>query len=195
MADVKFSQYAKNAGIGYRAAWNRYKAGRIEGAWQDEHGTIHVPDPASALAPKAAVYARVSSHTQKEDLERQAQRMIDYALARGLQVVSVTKEVASGADDSRPKLSKLLASEDWGTLVVEHRDRLTRVGFNWFDVLLSRQGRRIDVANLAQEQTSDLMDDFLSIIYSFTARLYGLRGSRNRSRKLIAALEDEAAGI
>ncbi|QTG83059.1 IS607 family transposase [Arthrobacter crystallopoietes] len=191
---MKLAQYAKKVGIGYRAAWNRYKAGRIEGAWQDEHGTIHVPDPASSLAPKAAVYARFSSHTRKADLERQAQRMTYYAPARGLQVVSVTKEVASGVNDSRPKLAKLLTSDDWGTLVVEHRDRLTRIGFNWFEVLRSQQGRRIDVANLAQEQTSDLMDGFLSIIYSFTARLYGLRGARNRSTKLMAALEDEGAG-
>jgi putative resolvase len=189
---MKLSQYATDHGVTYRTAWNRYKAGKIGGAWQDENGTIHVPEPGAELLPKAAIYARVSSHGQKDDLDRQVQRLTDYALTRGLQVVSVTTEVASGVNDTRPKLTKLLQSDDWGTLVVEHRDRLTRVGFNWFEVFLTRQGKRIEVANLAQEQTSDLMDDFLSIIYSFTARLYGLRGSKNRSRRLIAALEKEA---
>lgn len=192
---MKLSQYAKRSGIGYRAAWNRYKAGKIAGAWQDEHGVIHVPEPGSELLPKAAIYARVSSHGQKHDLERQVQRLTEYALARGLQIISVTTEVASGVNDARPKLVKLLESDDWGTLVVEHKDRLTRVGFNWFDVLINKQGKRIDVANLAQEETADLMEDFLSIIYSFTARLYGMRGSKNRSKRLIDAIEREKHGV
>ena len=75
--------------------------------------------------------------------------MTVYANARGYQVVLIVKEVASGVNDKRPKLTKLLENPDWGTLVVEHKDRLTRVGFGWFEVLLSGQGRRIHVANPA----------------------------------------------
>lgn len=76
-----------------------------------------------------------------------------------------------------------------GTLVVEHKDRLSRVGFGWFEVLLATQGKRIVVANAAQEETADLMDDFVSIIYSFAARLYGLRSARRRTDQAVAALE------
>ncbi|NMR32547.1 hypothetical protein [Crystallibacter degradans] len=59
-------------------------------------------------------------------------------------------------------------------------------------MFLALEGLRVEGADLAQ--TSDQSDGFLSLIYSFTARLYGLRGSRRRIKKPIAALEDEAAG-
>lgn len=186
---MKLSQYAKREGIQYRAAWNRFKQGKIEGAHFDEAGHIVVPDPESLLVPKAVVYARVSTHKQKADLGRQAARMVEFANAQGLSVVGVVSEVASGVNENRPRLTKLLQRDDWGTLVVEHKDRLTRVGFEWFRVLLAIQGKRIVVANEAQEETADLMDDFVSIIYSFAARLYGLRSARRRTDAALAALK------
>lgn len=87
---------------------------------------------------------------------------------------------------------KLLRSEDRGTPVVKHCARLTRAGHTRFEVFLAREGLRVEGADLAQP--SDQNDGFLLLIYPFTARLYGLRSSRRRSKKLIAALEDEAAG-
>ncbi len=115
-----------------------------------------------------------------------------------MSVVAVIKEVASGVNDTRPKLTALLKQDSWGTLVVEHKDRLSRVGFGWFDVLLGLQGRRIVVANAATEEKADLLDDFVSIIYSFAARLYGLRSARRRTDDVIAALDIDpklAAGL
>jgi putative resolvase len=105
-----------------------------------------------------------------------------------MSVVAVIKEVASGVNDTRPKLTALLKEDSWGTLVIEHKDRLSRVGFGWFDVLLGLQGRRIVVADAATEERADLLEDFVSIIYSFAARLYGLRSARRRTDDVIAAL-------
>ncbi len=185
---MKLSEYARRNGIGYRAAWNRYRAGKIAGAYLDDSGHVVVPAPEDARLPKAAVYARVSSHKQKDDLERQSERMVAYANAQGLSVVMVVKEVASGVNDERKKLTALLRDDSWGTLVVEHKDRLSRVGFNWFEVLLGEQGRRVSVANRAQEDTHDLMEDFTSIIYSFAARMYGLRRAKDRTEAIKRAL-------
>ena len=186
---VKLSEYAARNGIQYRAAWNRYKAGKIEGAYLDDSGHVVVPDPRHALIGKAAVYARVSTHKQRGDLDRQAERMVAFANAAGLSVVAVIKEVAPGVNDARPKLAALLKEDSWGTLVVEHKDRLSRVGFGWFDVLLGVQGRRIVVADAATEDKADLLDDFVSIIDSFAARLYGLGSARRRTDTVIAALD------
>jgi putative resolvase len=185
---VKLSEYAARNGIKYRAAWNRYKAGKIGGAYLDETGHVVVPDPQHALIGRAAVYARVATHKQRDDLDRQAQQMTQFANAAGLSVVAVIKEVASGVNDARPKLTALLKEDSWGTLVVEHKDRLSRVGFGWFDVLLGVQGRRIMVADAATEDKADLLDDFVSIIYSFAARRYGLRSARRRTDDVITAL-------
>lgn len=86
----------------------------------------------------------------------------------------------------------MLMDEDWGTLVVEHKDRLTRVGFEWFRVLLHMQGKRILVANEAEDDMTDLMMDFTSIIYLFAARLYRVRGARNRANRAVAAFIGES---
>lgn len=186
---MKLSQYAKREGITYRGAWLRYKKGKIEGAYLDDSGHVVVPEPTVLNLPNAAIYARVSSNKQKDDLERQVERLVAYANAQGLQVVVIVREIASGVNDDRPRLTKLLQSDEWGTLVVEHKDRLSRVGFNWFEVLLNAQGRRISVANRAEEQKQDLLDDFVSIIYSFSARLYGLRSARNKANRVREVLE------
>lgn len=111
-----------------------------------------------------------------------------YANARGYQVVAVVKEVASGVNDKRPRLTKLLSNPEWGTLVVEHKDRLSRVGFGWFEVLLQAQGKKIDVANPAQDDTSDLMADFMAIVYSFAAQMYGLRSAKHRTNRVKLAM-------
>lgn len=185
---MKLSEYAARNNVGYRAAWNRFKLGQIEGAYKDDSGHVVVPDPVVENLKSAAVYARVSTHRQKEDLSLQSERMVAFANASGLSVAKVVTEVASGVNDNRPKLTKLLKDDSWGTLVVEHKDRLSRVGFGWFEVLLEIQGRRIIVANAAQEQTTDLMEDFLSIIYSFAARLYGLRSARRHTEKVAESL-------
>jgi putative resolvase len=115
--------------------------------------------------------------------------MTAFANAAGLSVVAVIKDVASGVNDTRPKLTALLKEDSWGTLVVEHKDRLSRVGFGWFDVLLGLQGRRIVVADAASEEKVDLLDDFVSIVFSFAARRYGVRSARRRTDDVIAALD------
>lgn len=154
-----------------------------------------VPDPQHTLIVTAAVCARVSTHKQRADLDRQAARMVGFANAAGLSVSAVIKEVASGVNDTRPKLTALLKDDSWGTLVVEHKGRLSRVGFAWFEVLLGCQGRRVVVANTAVEEKADLLEDFVSIIYSFAARLYGLRSARRRTDAVIAALEIDPAAL
>ena len=119
--------------------------------------------------------------------------MVAFANAAGLSVVSVVREIASGVNDMRPKLTALLKDDSCGTLVVEHKDRLSRVGFGWFEVLLGLQGRQIMVADSATEDKSDLMEDFVSIIYSFATRLYGLRFARRRTDQVLAALKTDPA--
>ena len=192
---MKLSQYARREGIKYRSAWVRYKKGRIPGAYLDNSGHVVVPDPDNGRLQSAVVYARVSSAKQKADLDSQAERMVTFANNAGLSVKRVVKEIASGVNDKRPKLTALLMDEDWGTLVVEHKDRLTRVGFEWFRVLLHMQGKRILVANEAEDDKTDLMNDFTSIIYSFAARLYGVRGARNRTNRAVKAFTDEGGSV
>jgi len=119
---MKLSAYAKQVGITYKTAWQWWKAGQLD-AYQRPTGTIIVREP-QTVASGVALYARVSSADQKDDAVRQMQRLRDYAAARGYQVVAEVIEIASGLNEERPQLKKLLTDARIGVLVVEHRDRL-----------------------------------------------------------------------
>lgn len=186
---MKLSQYAKKVGISYKTAWRWYKAGTLD-AYQTPTGMVVVRDPIAEKVGtgRIALYARVSCVDQKSDLERQVQRLRDYAAARGHQVAKEVTEIASGMNDSRPKFLKLLADPSIGTIIVEHRDRGTRFGWNYITTLMEVQGRRIE-AVFPNETKDDLVSDFVSIITSMAARIYGRRGSRRKAERIKQCVE------
>ena len=147
---------------------------------------------AQAAVTRVAIYTRVSAAENKSNLDSQSQRLADYCAAKGWSVVQVVKEIGSGVNDSRPKLLKLLTDPAMTIIVVEHKDRLTRFGFNSIDQLLAMQGRRVEVINQAENGKEDLMQDFVSIVTSFCVRLYGQRRSKRQTERIIAELRDEA---
>ena len=98
-------------------------------------------------------------------------------------------EFGSGLNDKRPKLEKLLLDETITKIVVEHKDRLTRFGFNYIEKLLSRSGIELEVVNNVEGEKEDLIWDFVSVITSFSARIYGQRRSKRKTERLIAELE------
>jgi len=188
---IKLSEYAKLHSVTYRTAWNWYKAGKIKNAFKDEYGNVLVEiEEETPLESKVAIYARVSSNENKSNLEVQTERLKQYAIAKGYQIVHIVKEVGSGVNDNRKKLLKLLQKDDYGILLVEHKDRLTRFGFNYIKTLLEKDKKRIEVVNEAEDDKSDLMQDLVSILYSFSARLYGLRKSKRKTEKIIKCLEE-----
>src|SRR5215469_14326453 len=175
---MKLSDYAKQVGVTYKTAWQWWKAGQLD-AYQLPTGTIIVREPQSA-ASGVALYARVSTAGQKEDAVRQMQRLRDYAAARGYLVVAEVTEIASGLNDERPKLKQLLTNRQVGVLVVEHRDRLTRFGYGYITSLLAFEGRRVEA--IYPSDTGDgLVDDFVAVITSMAARIYGRRTSKRRA--------------
>ena len=187
---MKLSEYAKLHNITYHAAWHRFTKGRIPGAAKDEYGRIHVPDPKPDLSRVAVIYSRVSTSGQRDGLVRQSERLKLFASARGYVIAEVVEEVASGVNDSRPKLERLLRNhENWGTLVVEHRDRLTRVGYGWFPTMLGLLGKTMIVMDESTDSDEGRMEDIFSILYSYAAREYGKRGARNRAERAAKALE------
>jgi putative resolvase len=139
---MKLSQYAKQQGISYSTALRWWHQGAIRG-YQAPSGTIIVETESkkASTRERVAIYARVSSAEHKENLERQAERLTHYCTVRGYQVAHVVKEIASGVNDSRPKLLALLKDQQTTRIVVEHKDRLTRFGFRYLETLLELQGR------------------------------------------------------
>ncbi len=91
--------------------------------------------PSSTNIRCAIIYARESSSENKAALESQKNGLVQYAKAKGYQVVHVVCEFGSGVNDNRQKLHSLLKKKDFDVLLVEHKDRLTRFGFRWFETL------------------------------------------------------------
>ena len=187
---MKLSDWAKKQGITYKTAWNWYRAGKLPvRAEQMPTGTIIVHEEEPAGEKAVFIYTRVSSRDQKEDLERQVSRLKDYAAASGLRVKAVVEETGSGLNGHRRKLLKLLGDPVVGTILVEHKDRLTRFGFEFIETAMMSVGRSIIVAD-ETEETTDIWADFVDVVTSMCARIYGKRGARNRARKAVEAAKN-----
>ncbi|MBD2393790.1 IS607 family transposase [Cyanobacterium aponinum FACHB-4101] len=185
---MKLSDYAKKLGVSYKTAWRMWKRGEIK-ATQLPTGTIIVTT--EEISPQGvAIYTRISSAENKSNLDSQAERLKAYCIAKGYQIKYIVKEVGSGVNDNRKKLVELLLKDDYSLIICEHKDRLTRVGFNYLKVLLNKQGKDIEVVNLAEERKDDLMQDFVAIITSFCARLYSIRKRTRKTECLIQCLKE-----
>lgn len=130
-------------------------------------------------ARKTVVYCRVSSPSQKDDLAFQVTGMEQFCRGRGLAVDEWVREVGGGMNFKRKKFLAIMDAIERGeiaTLVVAHKDRLARFGFDYIEHVATRHSCQIVVAN--QESFSpqeEMVQDLLAIVRTFACRLYGLR--------------------
>jgi predicted site-specific integrase-resolvase len=189
---MKLSEYAKKLGVHYVTALRYWKAGKVKG-FKTHTGTIIVTeDFGDTFKPlKIVLYARVSSSENKINLDTQMERLKNYASAKGYKVFKEIKEIGSGINDARTKLESVLKDREINLIIVEHKDRLTRFGFNFLEVLLKNSNRKIEVINNTDSEKEDLIQDFISIITSFCARIYGQRRCKRKTEKIIQELKEE----
>lgn len=145
---------------------------------------------------KDVIYARVSSHDQKThgDLDRQIQFLINEN--SDLQNVLVLSEVGSGLNDKRKKLQqliKMVMNDEVNRVFVTYRDRLTRFGFHYLETVFNAKGVEVVVVKQSTEETSvekELMNDMMSLIASFSGKLYGMRSKTNNLKKSYESEKD-----
>jgi excisionase family DNA binding protein len=180
-------EFAKILGVARVTVIKWIKSGRITA--YNVHGRWRLPYSeverllGGATRRRMAIYARVSSSTQKEDLERQVE-LLKLWVARifpNAEYVAVV-DMASGLKEDRRGLRRLVEMakrREIDAVVVAYRDRLTRFGFEYLKELFRAYGAEVYVA--FQEEPKDyvqeLVEDFVELVTSFTARIYG-RGSR-----------------
>lgn len=126
------------------------------------------------------IYARVSTKNQSDDLKNQIEFLQKYAITNGIPVSNVYTDYGSGINYGRKNWNRLIddaLSGDIGTIIVSHKDRFVRFGFDWFSSLLERTtGTKILVVeNIATTPQEELIQDLISIIHVFSCRVYGLR--------------------
>jgi putative resolvase len=142
------------------------------------------------------VYGRVSSPKQKKDLQRQIDSLEAFTVARGLAISKTIQEVGGGLNYTRPKFLELMAlieSRSISHLIVAHKDRLCRFGFEYFQhFCLSHQCELIIANQSEMSPQQELMEDLMAVIHTFSCRLYGMRKYKKELEEIIQKASSES---
>ncbi|MEM3832393.1 MAG: IS607 family transposase [Thermoprotei archaeon] len=140
-------------------------------------------------------YARVSSSTQKDDLERQKQLISSYAKEKGYGEIQVLTDIGSGLNENRKNFLKLLdmvSERKISKLIIAYEDRFTRFGFETLKKMFTTFGTEIEVINHEEKAPhEELVEDLITIVAHFAGKLYGMRSHKYREvvegvRKLVS---------
>jgi len=138
---------------------------------------------------KSVVYCRVSSRSQLPDLKSQVEAMRQFCLGAGLAVDEWIEEIGGGMNFKRKRFLSVINRIEEGEiskLIIAHKDRLVRFGFDFFQIFAQRHGCEIVVVN--QEQLSpqqEMVDDLMAIVHCFSSRLYGLRSYKKKIKEVV----------
>lgn len=149
----------------------------------------YLPRSAVKIARVPVAYCRVSSQAQKPDLKNQIRVVKEYCKRMLLKKVECISEVGGGLNFKRKKFLTLvdrIVAGRVSDLVIAHKDRLVRFGFDLLQHLCQRHGTRlhvIDMQELSPEQ--EMVQDLMAITHCFSARLYGLRNYRKALKKAL----------
>ena len=128
---------------------------------------------------KIVIYTRVSTANQRDDLTNQINFLKQYANAKGMIVDEILEDIGSGLNYNRKKWNKLIddcVNGDIKTIIIAHKDRFIRFGYDWFERFLKSNGVEIIVVNNEKASPEqELINDLISIIHVFSCRIYGLR--------------------
>ena len=161
---VNLTEWAKTQGVHPQTAYRWFREGTLPVPAQRVGPRTILVNVEARTAPEAVgglgLYARVSSHDQKADLERQVARLTRWAATTGRPVVRVESEIASGVNGARSKAKRLLADPQVTTVAVEHKDRLGRMNVELVEATLSASGRRLVVLDDGEVE-DDLVRDLV----------------------------------
>ena len=138
---------------------------------------------------KNIVYYRVSSSGQKGDLENQKKAIEQFCIAQGIAVSEWLSDIGSGLNYTRKNFLSLMEMVERGEvaqIIVAHKDRFVRFGFEWFEKFCKNHGTIILIMNNESlSPTEEVTKDLLSIIHCFSSRLYGLRKYKKKIKEMI----------
>ena len=194
MKAIKLSIWAKENGYSYRGAYEMFIRNQLPDAYKLPSGAIMVKtniiSKSEPIDEYTAIYARVSTPKQKDDLTRQVSYIEEFCIANGWVIDKIYKEVASGLNDNRQKLNQLMDNQLITRVVISDKDRITRFGFNYIKKLLEIRNCEIVIINNAVCDQDDLINDFVSVITSMAARVYGLRRHKKHVEHILNNLND-----
>ena len=145
-----------------------------------------------ATNKKVIGYCRVSSHKQKDDLERQIENVKTYMYAKGYQFEIIT-DIGSGINYNKKGLNQLIdmiTNSEVNKIVVLYKDRLIRFGYELIENLCEKYGTTIEIIdNTEKTEEQELVEDLIQIVTVFSCRLQGKRA--NKAKKMIKELLED----
>lgn len=141
---------------------------------------------------KVIGYCRVSSHKQKDDLERQIDNVKTYMYAKGYQFEIIT-DIGSGINYNKKGLNQLIdmvTNSEVEKIVVLYKDRLIRFGYELIENICNKYGTTIEIIdNTKKSEEQELVEDLIQIVTVFSCRLQGKRA--NKAKKIIKELLED----
>ena len=146
---------------------------------------------------QVVIYARVSTKNQKDDLQKQVSFLRQFCNARGIIVDQCIEDYGSGLNYNRKKWNKLLdevMEQKIKTIIITHKDRFIRFGYDWFEKFCMKFHTTIVIVNNEElSPQEELVQDIVSILHVFSGRLYGLRKYKKqieRDEEIVKELQD-----
>ena len=146
---------------------------------------------------QVVIYARVSTKNQKDDLQNQVSFLRQFCNARGIIVDQCIEDYGSGLNYNRKKWNKLLdevMEQKIKTIIITHKDRFIRFGYDWFEKFCMKFHTTIVIVNNEElSPQEELVQDIVSILHVFSGRLYGLRKYKKqieRDEEIVKELQD-----
>lgn len=128
---------------------------------------------------QVVIYARVSTKNQKDNLENQIEFLKQFCNAKGIIVDKCIEDYGSGLNYNRKQWNQLLddvMSNKIKTIVITHKDRFVRFGFDWFESFCMKFNTNILIVNNEKlSPQEELVEDIISILRVFSCKLYGFR--------------------
>lgn len=144
---------------------------------------------------KTIVYYRVSSSGQKDDMRNQKEALERFCIVNGYAVDDWMSDIGSGLNFNRKNFDSIMEMIERGEvnkLIIAHKDRFVRFGFEWFETFAKRHGTEIIIMNNESlSPQEEMVKDLLSIVHCFSSRLYGLRRYKKKIERVIKIDSDE----
>lgn len=192
MVLMSIGKFAKELGVTPEHVRTMHRTGEVIPARISEKGTRYYSDEqlrelknnlSSQREEKVVAYCRVSTKSQKDDLEKQVENVKSYMYAKGYSFEVIT-DIGSGINYKNKGLQQLISlidSNQVTKLVILYKDRLVRFGFELIQLLCDLHDVKIEIIDNSERSKEELTSDLIQVVTMFANRLYGSKSKKTKT--------------
>lgn len=200
---LSIGKFAKSLGVSIQTLRNWDKEGKLKPTYVTENGYRYYSEDllnkfrniknVNKIKKKNILYARVSTKSQKDDLDRQVDNLKQYAYSKGYSFDIIT-DIGSGINYKKEGLLKMINLVECGEvdrIIVLYKDRLIRFGYDLIEYICKLNDTKIEIVdNSTISKEQELTEDLIQIITVFANKLYGARSKKTIN--LIKSVKENA---